>query len=228
MTQLNLLPDVKLEYLRSTRQKRLVISISLLVIAVSVAVVVLLVAVVFVFQKKSLADLNTDIQIYNSQLKQKKDLDKVLTIQNQLASLPDLHQQKPVASRLFDYMTKLTPTAASISQFNANFSDHTITITGSANTLDVANTFIDTLKFTTYVQDGASTSGPPKAFSDVVLSQFTRSPTAANYTITLSFDPLIFDSSETVSLVVPRIISTRSATEQPTDLFQPQTGNTAP
>lgn len=229
MVQLNLLPDVKLEYLRSSRQKRLVISISLLVAAISIGLLLILVSVVYVFQKKNLSDLNNDIEIYNGQLEQKPDLDKVLTVQNQLDSLPSLHQQKPAASRLFGYITQLTPTAASISQFDINFTDNVMSITGSANSLDVANTFIDTLKFTTFIKGSGSASGAPKAFSSVVLAQFNRSPTAANYTITLSFDPAIFDSSETVRMVVPRIISTRSTTEQPSDLFQsttPQTNGT--
>lgn len=220
MIQLNLLPDVKLEYLRSTRQKRLVISISLLVIAISVAVILLLVGVVYVLQRNNLNDLNGDIKTFNNQLKNEKDLDKVLTVQNQLNSLPGLHEQKPDVLRLFGFMTQVTPTAASISQFDANFTDSTMTITGSANTLDVANTFIDTLKFTTYLRGEDSVTTPPKAFSNVVLSQFTRSPTAANYTITLKFDPVIFEGGDAVRLTVPRIISTRSTTEQPTDLFQ--------
>jgi hypothetical protein len=226
MTQLNLLPDVKIEFLKATRQKRLVVVGSLLVAAVSLAVLLMLVSVVYVFQKKNVADMNADIKTYSAQLARMPDLDKVLTVQNQLNTLPTLHQQRPTASRLFGFLTQLTPTSASISQYDANFKDRVMTITGTAASLDVANTFIDTLKFTTYKKvDATTTAGidsanDPKAFSDVVLSQFTRSATTANYTITLSFDPNIFDGSSTIRLAVPHIISTRSATEQPTDLFQ--------
>lgn len=220
MIQLNLLPDVKLEYLRSMRQKRLVIGISMLVAVGSLAIVLILVSVVYVFQKKNLNDLDKDIVTYNNTLKKMPDLGKVLTVQNQLNALPGLHQQKPVASRLFGYLTQLTPTNTSISQFDINFADNLMTITGSSDSLDAANTFIDTLKFTSYQKVGDELATPPKAFSNVVLSQFTRSPDAANYTITLNFDPNIFDSATSVRLAVPRIISTRSATEQPTDLFQ--------
>lgn len=221
MMQLNLLPDVKLEYLRSMRTKRLVIGVSLLVAAASLAIVLILVSIVYVFQKKNMSDLNNDIKIYTGQLEKIPDLEKVLTVQNQLKALPGLHEKKPVASRVFGYMTQLTPTSASISQFDIDFKESTMKITGTANSLDAANTFIDTLKFTTYQKGNEKASAsPPKAFSEVVLSQFTRSPNAANYTITLKFDPEIFNGASTIRLAVPRIISTRSVTEQPTDLFQ--------
>lgn len=234
-TQLNLLPDVKLEYLRSSRQKRLVVAAALLLSALSIGVLLMLGSIAYVFQKKSVSNLDNDIKTYTNQLEQIPDLNKVLTVQNQLNSLPALHQQKPQASRVFGYLTKLTPTDANISQFDADFDKYTMTITGTAKSLDVANTFIDTLKFTTYSAKGTETStSGTKAFSKVVMSQFTRNATQANYTITLEFDPVIFDNRSEIEMSVPKIISTRSATEQPaTDLFQkapeaPTTNTTAP
>jgi len=220
MTQLNLLPDVKIEYLRTTRTKRLVIGVSVLVAAVSIAILLLLCSIVFFFQKKNLSDLNKDITQYNNTLKSKADLDKVLTVQSQLNTLTGLHDTKPVAGRLFDYLTQLTPTDASISQLNVDYDQHTMIITGSAKSLDVANTFIDTLKFTTYQKTGSADTSTPKAFSDVVLAQFSRNSSGAIYTINLKYDDTIFNSASQITLTVPKIISTRSATEQPTDLFK--------
>lgn len=230
MAQLNLLPDVKIEYLRSTRQKRLVIGISLVVAAASVALMMVLAGTAYILQKKSLNDLNADITRYNNQLKEKPDLAKVLTVQNQLMALPGMHDDKPAASRLFTFLTQLTPTAASISQLDVDFSENLLTITGTADTLDVANTYIDTLKFTTFTQQEiaegeegeteSKASEPAKAFKNVVLSQFTRNNSGANYTITLNFEPVIFDNAVAVKMSVPRIVSTRSSTEQPKALFQ--------
>jgi Tfp pilus assembly protein PilN len=222
MTQLNLLPDVKLEYLRSTRQKRLVVGISLLVAAASLAIVLLLALIAFGIQKKNLSDLNGDIELYTSQLKNTPELEKVLTIQNQLNALPGLHEQKPVVSRLFGYLTQVTPNAASISKIEVNYDEQLMSINGTARTLDVANTFIDTLKFTTFTsnEDSDNSGSAPKAFSEVVMSEFTRNSSGANYKITLKFDAAIFDDANTVKLSVPNIVSTRSATERPTELFQ--------
>jgi Tfp pilus assembly protein PilN len=220
MTQLNLLPDVKLAYLRTTRNKRLVMGASLLVIAASVTVLLLLGSVVYVFQKKNISDLNHDITSYNKTLKDTKDLDKVLTVQSQLSALTTLHESKPVASRLFSYLQQVTPSAASISQLDTDFDASTMTITGSADSLDVANTYIDTLKFTTYQMAGATDSTSTKAFSNVVMSQFSRDSEGAKYTITLSYDPNIFNVANDIKLTIPKIISTRSSTDKPTDLFQ--------
>jgi len=53
-----------------------------------------------------------------------------------------------------------------------------------------------------------------------VLTNFSRDKKGATYTITTSFDPVIFSEASDVALTVPNIISTRSAVEQPTALFQ--------
>ena len=223
VAQLNLLPDVKLEYLKTSRNKRLVFSVSMIVIISSVAIILLLVSIAYVFQKKNLSDLNADIVTYNSQLKDTPDLSKVLTIQNQLNTLPSLHENKAVAARLFDYVQQMTPEQASITQLDVDFEAHTMTVTGKAPLLDVANKFTDTIKFTTYHMTNAEktdVNDDPKAFSNVVLSQFVRNSSGANYTITLEYDPIIFDSGSAVKLGVPKIISTRSSTEQPKALFE--------
>lgn len=220
MTQLNLLPDVKLEYLRTTRTKRLVIGISIVVAAASVITLLLLVSIVFVFQKTNLNDLNKDIKESNQKLSSIQDLDKVLTVQTQLGALPGLHSSKPVAGRLFGYLTQITPTKASITQLNVDYDQHTMIITGSADSLDTVNTFVDTLKFTTYQKVGSADTSTPKAFSDVVLGQFARNNGGATFTINLNYDETIYNSANQITLSVPKIISTRSATEQPTDLFK--------
>jgi len=220
--QLNLLPDVKLEYLKTNRTKRLVYSVSMIVIISSVAITLLLVSIAYVFQKKNLSDLNKDIANYKQQLENIPDLSKILTIQNQLNTLPGLHEQKAVAARLFDYIPQITPSLAGITQLDVDFDESTMTITGTAPQLDVANTFTDTLKFTTYHMTNTTDEDQTntKAFSDVVLTQFVRNSSGATYTITLKFDPVIFDSGSAVKLSVPKIVSSRSSTEQPTEVFQ--------
>jgi hypothetical protein len=233
MAQLNLLPDVKIEYLKTTRDKRLVYSVSMIVIIASVVITLLLVSITYVFQKKNLSDLNKDISTYNQQLENTPDLSKILTIQNQLGTLTGLHEQKAVAARLFDYLPQITPTTANITQLDIDFTEHTMIITGTAPSLDVANTYTDTLKFTTYHMTNTAsdiTDTSNKAFSDVVLSQFVRNTSGATYTISFKFDSAIFDSSNAVKLAIPKIISTRSSTEKPTDLFQnaPTTPTTPP
>lgn len=221
MIQINLLPDVKLQYLKVRRTQRLVVSVSTLLIVASLFIFVLLIGTVDVFQKKNLSDLNHDISTYTKQLQNTPNLNKILTVQNQLQVLTNLHDQKPAASRLFGYLQQVTPSDASISEFNIDYTQNTISMTGNAGSLDTVNAFTDTLKFTTYKKsDGTSAN----AFTSVVLSAFSRNASGATYTITASFDPNIFSNGTNASLSVPNIISTRSIIEQPTDLFQSNTG----
>src|SRR5215467_2991209 len=100
MIQFNLLPDVKIQYLKAQRQKHLVVFISTIAIIAAIALFAFLVTFVDVLQKKNLSDLNADIQTNSNQLKSTPDLSKILTVQNQLKALPGLHDQKAVATRL--------------------------------------------------------------------------------------------------------------------------------
>ena len=223
MIQLNLLPDVKLEYIKTQRQRRLVVSVSGIVTIVSIALLVAFL-VVGLAQRKHLSDLSRDISSEAHSLQQQPDITKVLTVQNQLESLSSLHADKPAASRLFDnYLNEITPGNVSISSFHIDFTQDTATITGTADSLSSVNKYVDTLKFTTYTSSNNSSAS--SAFSNVVLSSFglngsTSSAQAATYTISLSYDKNIFDITEMVKLSIPNLVTTRSELAQPDDLFK--------
>ncbi len=226
MIQFNLLPDVKLEYIRARRSKHMIVLISVAVTAAALAVLILLFLAVNVFQKKHLGDLNRDVSTLTKELKDTPDLNKILTIQNQLINLPELHDKKPVVTRLYGYIGQVTPAQISISKLDIDFATSTINVTGAADSINTINTFIDTLKFTNYsVGDSKETT---KAFSSVVLLNFGRDDKGASYQTTFKFDPLVFDVNTDVKLHVPKQITTRSETEKPGDLFQPNSNTKAP
>ncbi|HVA10782.1 MAG TPA: hypothetical protein VNG32_01275 [Candidatus Dormibacteraeota bacterium] len=224
MIELNLLPDVKLEYLNVQRTRRLAMVIAFIVAAAAVAILVLLLAVEG-FQKHTLSNLNKNVASETQKLQNEPQINSVLTVQSQLQSVNSLHDSEPAANKLFDYLNELTPTAATISGLNIDFTAHTINITGNADGLATVNQYIDTLKFTNYTT-GPHTKSIP-AFSSVVLSAFSlnnaqlSSSTSppASYTITASFDPTIFDVTKNVTLIIPSTISTPSAREHPGPLF---------
>src|SRR5687768_790771 len=99
MIQFNLLPDIKIQYLKAKRQKHMVMLGAVAAIIVSLAVFIVLITVVYGLQKKNLSDLNTDIKTASEELRDTKDLTKILTVQNQLKALPALHDQKVVSTR---------------------------------------------------------------------------------------------------------------------------------
>lgn len=224
MIQLNLLPDIKLEYIRAQRQRRLIFSISAISTAVALAILISLL-LVSGLQKKHLSDLNRDITNQSNTLSDKKDITKILTVQNQLSSLTNLHDTKPAAARLFDFLNQVTPVVVSISDMTIDFNAKTITLTGSSTALSSVNQYVDTLKFTTYTPEANGTA--VKAFSDVVLSSYSLASGAqagtspASYSISLNYDPGLFDNTNHATLRVPATVSTRSNLNN-SDLFQAQ------
>ena len=221
MIQLNLLPEVKLEFMRAERTKRLVTVISAIVVTVSVAILIILTLIVMVFQKSYTKALTTDITKYSYDLQSTKDLNKILTVQNQLNSLSALHQQKPDTQRIFPYIETITPADVTMSNITIDFEASTMTINGSADSLSSVNKFVDTLKFTVYKQEGET----QKAFTDVVLSTFGRGDKSATYSITLTFNPVIFDNTQDVTISVPDKVTTRSELEKANALFQVTQGS---
>ncbi|CAN5385912.1 hypothetical protein BH09PAT4_BH09PAT4_08220 [soil metagenome] len=158
MIQFNLLPDVKLEYIKAQRTKHFVMTVSVLSSVASLVLLITLVLTVNVWQSKTIKDLSGDIKTTSSELKSTKDLNKILTVQSQLGSLDTLHGQKPAGQRLFGYLSQVTPLKATISDVTADFTANTLSITGKAPSLDVVNTFTDALKFTSYGQGEAKGS----------------------------------------------------------------------
>lgn len=223
MIQLNLLPDVKLDYLRAQRASRLVMAVAVLTSAASIVLLASLL-VVGGFQKKYLGDLNRDISKETAQLKAKPDINKILTVQNQLGSLTALHDGKPATTRLFGYLNQITPTDSGIASLKIDFVTYAITIDGGSDSLSSVNKYVDTLKYTKYSVDKSDTFAP--AFSSVVLKSFgLNSESSANtrpasFSITLTYDPVIFDIAKNVELHVPSQVTTRASLEKAADLFQ--------
>lgn len=219
MIQFNLLPDVKIAYIKAQRQKRLVISISTIASIAAVTLFVLLFSFVNVVQKKSINDLTKDIDTMGSDLMETKDLNKILTIQNQLKTLDGLHGEKVVTTRIFTYAQQVTPAGVSISDMNLDFAQNTLTISGNAPSLVMANTFADSLKFTKFTATSTGEEKKP-AFSNVVLASFSVAEGKVSYSFNTNFDPLLFSQAEEVKLEVPKMITTRSTTELPGAVFQ--------
>lgn len=218
MIQFNLLPSVKIEYIKTQRVKRLVIGAAAGVSALSLIVFLIMFLDVHVIQKRHINNLTNEINENVKELQAINDIDKVLTVQNQLNSLTPLHEQKPATGRFQTYLTQITPEPVSITSAHVSFSESKIIIAGSADSLATVNKFVDTVKFTKYTADDG---GEQNAFSDVVLSSFSVDEKEASFEITFKFNPEIFNNTKQIKLTIPSIITTRSQTERPTNnLFQ--------
>lgn len=221
MIQVNLLPDIKQSFIKAKRLKRIVVLVSATITALTLLVFLVLLLSVHLWQKSNIKGLDNNIKKLSSQLEATPDLSRILTVQNQLKSLPGLHQQKPAAKRLFTYLAQTTPNGVTISTFKLDFENSKIEVTGAAGNLEIVNKFVDTLKFTKYKEN--PNSSEENAFKDVVLTNFGHDSqnSTATYTLTYTFVPIIFEgSAKDVALIVPQnFISTRSETERPQSLF---------
>ncbi|MDQ2973671.1 MAG: hypothetical protein M3Q79_04300 [bacterium] len=218
MIQFNLLPDVKINYLKARSFKRRILSISMMVMAASVGLV-MFVLFVQLGQKRHITNLTNDISREKKAIESNENVNKILTIQNQLNALPGLHADKPITSRMFDYLFKLTPLDVNLQQAVVDVPATSLTLSGSTdtNTLETINRFVDTLKFATFTT--ANSQESKKIFSSVATT-LNRSSESSSFQIVATYDPLILDAKESVTITVPQIISTRSETEKPTQLFQ--------
>lgn len=220
MIQFNLLPTVKAEYLRTKRLKRIISLVSALVIAVCVGILAILFTIVFVIQPRMLNNLDKSIKSVANDIKSTKDINKVLTIQNQLIAVSGLHDQKPRAERLFTFLTQTTPANISIESFDVDISSSKINVSAQAKTVVDMNKYVDILKFTD-VNYGDDSTPETKAFSLVVLNSYAVSEDGVAFSVSFGYVPDILSVEKSkLKLVVPNITSTRSETERPTDLFK--------
>ena len=134
MIEINLLPNVKRELLKTRAMRNRVISISFLVGGASIVAVVVL-ALILGSQIAAEAVQNGVVKDRNDKLMAVEDLNKVVTIQHQLTKINEQHSGKKINSRIFDVVTAVNPVApnnVSFSDIKVNPESKTITLEGSA------------------------------------------------------------------------------------------------
>lgn len=153
MIEINLIPDVKQELLRAKRMRTYVISGAIVTGIVAVGVVVLLALYFFTVQgiRGNLTD--NSIASKGRELSQVTDLANMLTVQNQLTALDEMHDSKNINSRVFDVLTAINPAQpnqVSMSLVRVDSENKTITIEGqAANGYEAAETLKKTILGTT-------------------------------------------------------------------------------
>lgn len=227
MIQLNLLPDVKKEYLKSQKTKALVVSSSILVTIGALGVTLVLFLYVSFGQQLQLFLLDNDIKDRTGQLNAVADLSKYLTIQNQLKALPDLHNGKGIYSRLFDFLPVFNPNAPhnvkiATLQLISSDAEKTIVLTGTTANFESLNIFADTLTNAqiSYKLPGSTEATTDKVFTAVsvqtsALAQIDNTK-AVTFSIATTYNPAVFDArNKEVAVKVPNIITTPSVIGAP-------------
>ena len=164
MIEINLIPDVKRELLRAKMMRNAVTAMSVTVGMIAVGVAVAL-GLIFGGQI-ALALHDGTIKSKTRELTSIEDLDKLVTIQHQLATINKLSSERQADSRLFDVMTAVNPVAPNsikIATLKLKPESRTIAIEGSAENGYIAlEIFKKTITNTTVqaTQDGQEVKQP--------------------------------------------------------------------
>lgn len=152
MIEINLIPDVKQELIKAQRIRATVISVSIIVTIASAAVLAILAGYVFGVQTVRAALADGEITAKNKELQANEDLDKILTIQNQLSKISALDSAKNIDSRIFSTLGAIippSPNTIQISDLSVNNEQGTITIQGQTATYNSLDVFKKTISGTT-------------------------------------------------------------------------------
>lgn len=134
MIELNLIPDVKRELLRTKMIRNAVVSMAILIGMGSLAVVVVL-GLLFGGQLAAEALQDKGIADKNKSLSAVSDLDKTVTLQHQLRKISEQHGAKSINSRLIDAIGAINPPEPNAVRFSSVSLDpekKTIKVEGSA------------------------------------------------------------------------------------------------
>lgn len=198
MIQINLLPDVKRDYLRAQQSKHIFTVVSILVSIIAVSLLVLLFAYVQVVQPRHRTHLQADIDKNIQELKNKKDAVKIVTVQGVLEQIPALQDKKLITSKLFDYLPSFTPRDVSYTDIQLDLTANTLGISGSTTTLERANVLANNLKSASFTYKQGDSEQTIAPFSDVVFGSLGKGEDNlqnknVSFRIDFKINPVMFD-----------------------------------
>lgn len=235
MIQINLIPQIKKEYLKARSLRNLVISTSIMAGLVLVGAVAIL-GVVFAGYVVASDFQDGEIKKRVKELTSIEDLDKVVTIQHQLESINSQHKEKSTNSRLFDVMSAIVPPAPndiSISTLRFDPKEELIYIEGSAsNGYEALEVFKKTIKHTmVQVVNGKDSERVPLATNissgETSFGESADGQKVLRFSISFNYPSELFTSSGgSVHIESPsgKVDVTDSLVGVPESLFKSSTG----
>lgn len=221
--QFNLLPPSKYQAMSNEAREAQIVRKAIMAALACAALFVLLLAYTEGVQKAQISSSKSAVDSKSSKLEKVSNISTIITVQNQLAAASSLHSSQHDTSRIFNYLSKITPPTASVNNLSLDTKTNLLKIDGSADSATTVNALVDTLKYTQY-KVGASDA--KAAFSSVVETNFAISQVGVTYSITANFDPTLFANDLTDAngkaiapqLIVPNSTTTRGGND-PGSLF---------
>lgn len=198
MIQINLLPDVKQEYLRTQQTKHAVIVAAALISAIVLGVTVLFFVYVQVVQPQYQKVVQNDIDKSIQELKAKPDAQRLVTVQGVLEQIPALKDQQQVISRTFDYVKGFTPRSVAYTRVGLALDTTTISLSGGTVSYEQAHVLANNLKSAKMIyrqNDAEQTINP---YTNIVFNSLSKAENATDgrpvtFEITFQFNPILFD-----------------------------------
>jgi hypothetical protein len=232
MIQINLLPDVKQQLIAVRRTRNMVISMSIFVALAAGGVVLLLALLVGVQLGRDKLAQDT-IKSEYAKLSEVKDLNNLVTIQNQLTKIDALHANKSVDSRIFAVLQVVNPAAPNTVKFtNVTITpeEKKLVLEGTADggysALEGLEKTIGNTKIE-YTLDGQSTAQSDPLANEVIVTERSYGEDSDGKKV-LSFkmevtyqDQLFTNTAKSVRIVGPtqKIDVTDSRVRVPESLF---------
>ena len=109
--EINLVPDIKNEMIKTLKLRNLILFISIVTAAASIGITAII-ALIMGGQQLALDSKKASLELYSNKINSYSDLNKFLTIKDQLGNIATLTENKTVASRTFNILSALIPTGA--------------------------------------------------------------------------------------------------------------------
>ncbi len=133
--EINLVPSVKAEMIKSLKMRNLVLFICIIIVAVSVGIVAIVGSVV-TGQNITMNDQDNKIEMMSGKLSGFEGLGEYLTIQDQLGNITSIQNNRKILSRVFSFLNVLLPSdpdRITISEMNVDLSENIISFSGQAD-----------------------------------------------------------------------------------------------
>ncbi|QQS21669.1 hypothetical protein IPM09_04090 [Candidatus Saccharibacteria bacterium] len=237
MIEVNLIPDVKQAFIRAQKMRNMAITLAI-VIGVTAGGVVALLALFLGGQAITETVVRDNIKKDFKTFQSIDNIENVLTIQNQLSKISDIHQNKSIDSRVFDLLAAINPPAPNdikISNIKLDPETKNLTIEGSAvNGYPATETFRKTI-LNTKLESGSGDDLSSVTLTDKVIMGETSYGEGANggkvlrFSLSFTYPEGLFDNTlQSIKVVTPtnKIDVTDSRTRVPDSLFSQQAKDT--
>ena len=132
--EINLVPDIKNEAIKSIKLRNATFFLSIVIVAVSLGFIAVFSSIAG-GQQAIVGSKQNDIETLSNKIKSYKDLDNFLTIKDQLGGLSKISENKTVLSRVFNVLTALLPkgnNTIKISELSINLQESPVVISFDA------------------------------------------------------------------------------------------------